>query len=210
MKKLLLVSATAVSILAPTLGHATTWDLDAAHTTSGFAVTHLMVTTVHGAFTKTTGTVEVDDKDVTKSKIDVTIDPSTIDTRVADRDKHLRSADFFDVEKFSTITFKSTKVEKNGEGKLKVTGDLTMHGITRPVVLDVVGPSADSKSPYGTIVRGISASGKISRKEFGLVWNKVMEGGGVAVSDEVALDINAELVKHAEPVKTDAKADPKK
>jgi polyisoprenoid-binding protein YceI len=180
--------------LAAGAAGAAEYTIDPSHTTSGFAVKHLMVSTVHGAFGKTTGTVNLDDKDPTKSTIDVTIDASTIDTREPKRDTHLKSADFFDVAKHPTITFKSTKIEKDG-ANYKVTGDLTMHGVSKPVVLTVVGPTAASKSPWGQTVRAVSASGKINRKDWGLNWNKALEAGGVLVGEEVTLEIEAELIK---------------
>lgn len=189
-------AATAATLSFPALASASTWDLDGAHTTAAFSVTHMMLTTVRGDFQKTTGTVELDEKDVTKSKVEATIDASTVDTRVADRDKHLRSQDFFWVEKYPTITFKSTKVEKAGEGKLRVRGDLTIRGVTKPIVLDVTGPSKEITSPWGTPVRSLHATTKIKRSEFGLTWNKALESGGVLVGDEVTIDIDAELNPH--------------
>ncbi len=188
-----LATSFAFALAAGTAG-AAEWTIDPAHTTAGFAVKHLMVSTVHGAFGKTTGTVSLDEKDPTKSSVDVTIDASTIDTREPKRDAHLKSADFFDVAKFPNITFKSTKVEKDG-ANYKVTGDLTMRGVTKPVVLTVVGPTGPSKSPWGQTVRAVSASGKINRKDWGLNWNKALEAGGVLVGEDVTLEIEAELVK---------------
>ena len=170
----------------------TTWEIDTAHTASQFSVRHMMVATVRGHFEKTTGTVVLDEDDITRSQIDVTIDAASISTRNADRDTHLRSAEFFDVEKFPNLTFKSTKIEKDGDG-LKITGDLTMRGVTRPVTLDVEPISPPAKNPWGQTVRGVSATGKLNRKEWGLGWNQVLETGGVLVGDEVKLVIDAEL-----------------
>jgi polyisoprenoid-binding protein YceI len=180
--------------LAAGAAGATEYTVDSAHTSSGFAVKHLMVTTVHGAFGKTTGTVNFDEKDPTKSTVDVTIDASTVDTREPKRDAHLKSADFFDVAKFPNLTFKSTKIEKDG-ANYKVHGDLTMHGVTKPIVLTVTGPTAPSKSPWGQTVRAVSATGKLNRKDWGLNWNKALEAGGVLVGEEVTLEIEAELIK---------------
>jgi polyisoprenoid-binding protein YceI len=186
--------AAAIAALAPALALAqSSWNIDTAHTQAGFSVRHLVISTVRGDFGKTSGMVKLDDKDVTKSSVEATIDVTTINTRIADRDKHLKSPDFFDVEKFPTMTFKSTKVEKAGDG-LKVTGDLTMKGVTKPVTLAVSGPTAEIKDPYGNTRRGLSAKGKIDRKEFGLTWSKVVEAGPV-VGDEVTIEIDAELVK---------------
>jgi polyisoprenoid-binding protein YceI len=182
-------------VLSPALALASTWDIDPAHTTVEFSVRHMMVTTVKGQFQKVKGTVELDEKDATKSTVEASIETASIDTREAKRDGHLKSADFFDAAKFSTITFKSTKIEKAGKGKFKVTGDLTMHGISKPLVLTVEGPSAPMKDPFGRTVRGVMASGRLNRGDWGLTWNKALDTGGVLVSDEVKLDINAELAE---------------
>jgi polyisoprenoid-binding protein YceI len=138
------------------------------------------------------GQAVIDEQDLTRSSLDVTVDPSSIDTREPKRDAHLRSADFFDVEKFPEIRFKSTRIARSGAG-LAITGDLTLHGVTRPITLqaELTDPV---KSPFGTTVRGASATGKIDRKEFGLAWNAALETGGVLVGEEVTLQIDAELV----------------
>ncbi len=185
----------ALLALAPlaALAETATWNIDPAHTQSMFTVRHMVITSVKGQFDKTTGTVQLDDKDVGKSSVEATIDAASVNTRVQNRDNDLRSPNFFDVAKYPTITFKSTKVEKAGEGKLKVTGDLTMHGVTKPVVLDVEGPTATIKDPGGHQRRGISASTTVNRKDFGLTWNKMVDAGPV-VGDQVKIEIEAELV----------------
>jgi polyisoprenoid-binding protein YceI len=178
--------------------HASEWSLDDAHTNIGFSVKHMMVSDVHGGFTKYTGTINVDDKDVTKSAIQVDIDPASVDTHNEKRDGHLKSADFFDVAKFAKLTFKSTKVEQGEKpNKLKVTGDLTMHGVTKPVTLDVELSDewTDPKDWGGNTHKGIHAVGTINRKDFGLNWQKQLDKGGVVAGDEVKLLIDAELVK---------------
>jgi len=186
----------AVVILAlPALAGASTWKIDADHSNIQFKVRHLMVSNVKGVFGKVQGTVDIDDQNVTKSKVAVTIDTQSINTGVAKRDEHLKSADFFDVATFPTMTFVSTKVAKNGKDKLKVTGNLTLHGVTRSVLLDVEGPSADSKDPWGNTRRGASATTKINRKDFGLAWNKALETGGVVVGDEVTITLEVEMIK---------------
>jgi polyisoprenoid-binding protein YceI len=187
--------AAAVLALAPlaALAEPTTWNIDPAHTQTMFTVRHMVITSVKGQFDKTTGTLTVDDKDVTKASVEATIDAASVNTRVANRDNDLRSPNFFDVAKYPTITFKSTKVEKAGEGKLKVTGDLTMHGVTKPVVLDVEGPTPAIKDMQGKQRRGLNASTTLHRKDFGLTWNKMVEAGPV-VGDEVKIEIEAELV----------------
>jgi polyisoprenoid-binding protein YceI len=173
------------------------YQIDPSHSTAGFAVKHMMISTVRGNFQKVAGNVTLDDADVTKSIVDVTIDAASIDTREPKRDAHLKSPDFFDVTKFPTITFKSTKIEKLGKDKLKVIGELTMHGQTHPVTLTVEGPTAAMKTPWGGTARGVSATGKLNRKEWGLNWNKALEAGGVLVGEEVTLQIDAELAPKA-------------
>ena len=192
MKKILASLLAALPALS--LAATSTWKLDTAHTPSAFTVKHLVISTVRGEFGKTTGTLTLDEADVTKSRVEATIDATTVDTREPKRDEHLRSPDFFDVAKHPTITFKSTKVEKAGDGRLKVTGDLTIHGVTKAVTLDVVGPTAEIKDPWGNARRGLSATGKVNRKDFGLNWSKTIEAGPV-VGDDVAIEIEAELTK---------------
>ena len=186
----------AVSAPAAAFAQVTTWNLDPAHAHASFSVRHLVISNVRGEFQKFAGSVKLDEKDVTKSSVEATIEAASLDTAVPDRDKHLRSPDFFDVEKFPTITFKSTKVESAGKGKLKVTGNLTMKGVTKSVVLAVEGPTAEIKDPWGKTRRGISATTKINRQDFGLSWSKVVEAGPV-VGDEVKIEIEAELIKDA-------------
>jgi polyisoprenoid-binding protein YceI len=195
MKSLVRASMTAVIVLLPALTFASTWNIDPDHSNIGFKVRHLMVSNVKGVFGKVRGVVNVDEKELTDSKVTATIDTASIDTGVAKRDADLRSERFFDVAKYPTMTFVSTKVARDGADKLKVMGDLTIHGVTRPVVLDVEGPSGEVKDPMGHIRRGASASTKINRKDFGLNWNKAMETGGVLVGDEVDINIEVELVK---------------
>jgi polyisoprenoid-binding protein YceI len=172
-----------------------TWNIDTSHTQTGFSVKHFMLSTVRGDFDKTTGTAVIDDADVTRSTVEVTIDVTTISTRDQKRDAHLKSPDFFDVAKYPTATFKSTKVEKAGEG-LKVTGDLTMHGVTKPVVLDVTTLTKEMKDPYGNSRRAVSATARLNRKDFGVSY-----GPDSVVSDLVNVSIEAELVKAAPPAK---------
>jgi len=186
-----------LALVAP--ASASTWDIDPAHTSAQFAVRHLMVSTVRGAFGKVSGSVNFDESDPTKSSVEATIDAASIDTRNEKRDQHLKSPDFFDVEKFPTITFKSKKVEAAGANKFKVTGDLTLHGVTKEVVLDVEGSPKPMKDPRGSLKLGGVATTKINRKDFGVVWNSPLEGGGVAVGDDVDVTIDVELVKKAQP-----------
>jgi polyisoprenoid-binding protein YceI len=195
--------ALAVALL-PGLAFAETssWKIDSSHTHSTFTIRHLVISNVRGEFGKTAGVVKIDDQDLSKSSVEAEIETASINTREGKRDDHLRSPDFFDASKHPKITFKSTKVEKAGKDKLKVTGDLTMHGVTKPVVLEVDGPTAEIKDPMGNVRRGLSARTTLNRKEWGLNWNKAVEAGPV-VGDEVKVEIEAELVKDA-PSKTTA------
>jgi polyisoprenoid-binding protein YceI len=183
--------------------------VDPAHSTATFAIKHMMVSTVHGNFGKVTGTVNHDPKDATKSSANIQIDPASLDTRVEKRDAHLKSADFFDVQKCPDMSFKSAKVEKAAEKKYKVTGDLTMHCTTKPVTLDVEGLNGPVKGPQGANLYAATATGKLSRKDFGLTWNRALEAGGVAVGDEVQLTVDLEMTDSPPAAKKEAQAETK-
>jgi len=187
------LAALAVSSVAG----ASTWDIDPAHSAAQFNVRHMMVSNVKGEFGKMTGSVNLDEKEIGHSTAQATIDTTTINSREPNRDKDLKSPNFFDVEKYPTITFKSTSFKKVGPEKYKVAGDLTMHGVTKPVVLDVEAPEATTKDPKGNERRGATATTTINRKDFGLTWNKPLETGGVMVGDQVTINIDLELVKKA-------------
>lgn len=189
------VLAAAVTLAIPVLAHAGPWGLDPDHTGVHFKVRHLMVSSVRGEFEKVSGKIVYDEADVTKSSADVTIDAASVNTRVAKRDADLRSPNFLDVAKYPTITFKSKRVEKAGDGTLKMTGDLTIHGVTKQVVLNVEGPTSAIKDPWGNTRVGGTATAKISRKDFGLTWNATLETGGVVVGDEVDITIDAEIYR---------------
>lgn len=178
----------------PAHAQTSTWEFDAAHSSASFSVRHFGVSNVKGMFPKLTGTLIWNEADITKSSVEATIDVNSIDTQNQQRDDHLRSPDFFEVAKYPTMTFKSTKVEKVGEGRLRVTGDLTIKGVTKSVVLDVEGPAPPVKN-RNTFKSGISATTVINRKDFGLTWNRVLEAGGVAVGDEVKVALEIELNK---------------
>jgi len=182
-------------LAVPGLVLAAPWEFDPAHTGVHFKVRHLMVSHVRGDFEKFSGKIVYDDSDVTKSTADITIESASINTRVAKRDEHLRSPDFLDVAKYPAITFKSKKVEKAGDGRLKVTGDLTIKGVTREAVLDVEGPTPAIKDMQGNARVGGSATAKINRKDFGLTWQKALEAGGVVVGDEVEITIDLEIFR---------------
>jgi polyisoprenoid-binding protein YceI len=173
------------------------YQIDPSHSGAHFSIRHLMVTNVKGQFSNVKGTVHYDPQNPGASKVEATIDVSTVDTRQPKRDAHLKNADFFDVEKFPTMTFVSRRVSAAGPGKLKVVGDLTMHGVTKEVTLDVEGPTPEIKDPWGKSRIGASASTKINRRDFGLTWNKALETGGVVVGDEVTINIELALTKTA-------------
>lgn len=174
---------------------AATFQVDPSHSAVGFSVRHFALARVHGTFDKFSGTVFLDEKMPANSSIDVSVDVASVNTREPKRDGHLKSPDFFDAKKFPKMTFKSTRVERASGGGYRVTGDLTIRGTTKSVVLDVEPLSPELASPLKTTVRGTHASTKINRKDFGLVWNIALETGGVAVSDDVAIDLDLELVK---------------
>jgi polyisoprenoid-binding protein YceI len=172
----------------------TTWTIDAAHSQVEFAVRHLMISTVRGRFAGVKGTVVSDDSDLGTAQVDVTIDVHTLDTLEAQRDAHLKSPDFFDAEKFPVLTFKSTRLTDLRGDRFKVVGDLTMHGVTREVTLDVTSEGR-GKDPWGGERAGYSAVAKVNRSDFGLTWNQVLETGGIAVGDEIKISLDLELVK---------------
>lgn len=179
---------TALAMTATAVGQAVSWQIDPMHTSAQFAVRHLGVSTVRGAFTKVSGSAKFDPTDATKTALDATIDATSVDTRVEMRDNDLRSPNFLDVQKYPAITFHSKQVKAAESGKLQITGDLTIHGVTKEVVLDVDGPSAEVKDPWGNQRIGASGSTKISRKDFGV------SGLPAVVGDEITITIDAELI----------------
>jgi polyisoprenoid-binding protein YceI len=185
----------ALLLLAPVFAHAATWEIDPAHSSVSFSVRHMMISTVRGQFRSFSAKATGDPTAPASATIEATIDAKTIDTGNEKRDGHLKSPDFFDVEKFPTVTFKSKKIESAAAGKAKVTGDLTMHGVTKQVVLDVEYPAATIKDPMGNTKAGAHATTRIDRKDFGIVWNKAMDGGGIMVGDDVDVTIDVEAVK---------------
>jgi polyisoprenoid-binding protein YceI len=173
------------------------WQLDKAHSEINFSVRHMMISTARGRFEEFDGTFDVNESDPTQSKIEVQIQTASINTKDAQRDAHLKGPDFFDTEKYPTMTFKSKRVEKVDDHHARLIGDLTIKDVTREVVL-AVEYAGQSKSPWGTISAGFSAQTKINRKDWGLVWNVALETGGVLVSEEVTINIELELVKQPE------------
>jgi len=187
--RFMILALVVVTLIIPAVGQVQTWNVDPAHSAAQFSVRHMGISTVRGAFTKVGGSVQYDPSDPTKTTIEATIEAASVDTRVEMRDKDLRSPNFFDVAKYPTLTFKSKRVEVAGAGKLKVTGDLTIHGVTKEVVLDVDGPSAEVKDPKGRLHMGAAASTEVNRKDFGV------SGAGTMVGDDVPIVIDLELVR---------------
>jgi polyisoprenoid-binding protein YceI len=183
-----------MALLAAPLLQAAEYQIDPAHSAAHFTVRHMMVSNVRGDFSKVTGTIVYDEKNPAATRIDATIDATTVNTSEPKRDAHLKSADFLDVTKYPVMTFKSKRVKVTADG-LAVTGDLTIHGVTREVVLNVEKPSAELKDGKGGARRGATATTKINRKDFGLTWNMAIEAGGVAVGEEVAIVIDIEATR---------------
>ena len=179
----------------PFLTHGATWQVDPNHSSFEFKIRHLTVSNVKGSFTKPNGTITIDDQDVTRLKVEVSIETASVNTGNTMRDNHLRGADFFDVAKYPEITFVSRKVTRIDTDRLKVAGDLTIHGVTREITMDVEGPTPEVKDTSGNFRRGATATGKINRRDFGLTWNRVLDAGGVVVGDEVNIYVEVELIK---------------
>jgi polyisoprenoid-binding protein YceI len=173
----------------------TTWNIDPVHSTAEFKVKHMMISNVKGQFTGVKGTLTLDESKVINSRVEASIDAASINTHEAQRDAHLKSADFFDVEKFPTLSFKSTRITRASDGDLAVAGDLTIHGVTRNVVFTVEGPTAPGKDPWGNTRVGLTATTKINRKDFGLTWNAALETGGILVGDDVTITLEVQFVK---------------
>ncbi len=184
-----------MSTLATPQTKTTTWNIDPAHSVAEFKVKHMMISNVKGQFAGLEGVLALDEIDLTNSHVEASIDAGSINTRDPQRDAHLKSADFFDAEKFPKLFFKSAEISRIGGGELAVAGDLTIHGVTRRVVFTVEGPTAPAKDPWGNTRRGLSATTKINRKDFGLTWNTALETGGILVGDEVTITLEVEFVK---------------
>ncbi len=186
-----------MSTLATPQISSTTWNLDPVHSVAEFKVKHMMISNVKGQFPKVTGKLTLDESELTKSQVEATIEAASIETRDPQRNAHLKSADFLDVEKFPTLSFKTTGIRRLGDGELAVEGDLTIHGVTRKVVFSVEGPTPPAKDPWGNARIAVSATTKISRKDFGLTWNAALETGGLLVGDEVTITLDVQFVKAA-------------
>ena len=195
MNRIMRILAIAAICQLSSSAMASTWTIDPDHSNVQFKIRHLMIANVKGVFGKVKGAVRIDEKDMSKSAVDVTIEIDSINTGVAKRDAHLKSVEFFDAAKYPTMSFVSRKVTQSGKGKLKVLGVLSIHGISRDVVLDVEGPTKEMKDPWGGIRRGASATAKINRMDFGITWNKTLETGGVMIGDAVFISLEIEMIK---------------
>jgi polyisoprenoid-binding protein YceI len=190
------MTTTATPVLPQTTTTAaTTWNIDPVHTVAEFKVKHMMIANVKGNFSRVSGVLIRDESDPANDRVEATIEAASIDTRNEQRDGHLKSADFFHVEKFPTLHFKSTDINVVGEGELLVEGDLTIRGVTRKVSFAVEGPTPPAKDPWGNTRIGVSASAKINRKDFGLTWNAALETGGILVGDDITITLDAQFVK---------------
>jgi polyisoprenoid-binding protein YceI len=192
--KVVVAGGLAAVLGLPVLAGTKTYKIDPQHSSAQFAVTHLMISKVRGVFHPVKGTVTIDDSDITKSSVEVTIDAATVDTQEPDRDKDLKSEHFLDVAKFPTMSFKSTKVEKGASGNLKITGDLIIHGVTKSVVLDVTEPKSPIKDPWGMQRTAISGSTKINRQDFGLNYSPTLDNGGLVVGNELEITLDVEMI----------------
>jgi polyisoprenoid-binding protein YceI len=182
-------------LATPVFTFAATWEMDPAHSNFQFKIRHLTVSNVKGDFNKFRGLVMIDDQKITQLKAEISIDAASVNTGHGQRDEHLRGPDFFDVTRYPAITFVSKKVIKAEPGRLKVVGDLTLHGVTREITVDVEGPTPEVKDPSGNFRRGATATAKINRRDFGLTWNKVLDAGGLVVGDEVNIYVEVELLR---------------
>jgi polyisoprenoid-binding protein YceI len=192
--KVIVAGGFAAVLALPVLAGVKTYKIDPQHSSAQFAVTHLMISKVRGEFHAVNGTVNIDEGDISKSAVEVTIDASTVDTREPDRDKDLKSPHFLDVAKYPTMSFKSTKIEKDASGKLRITGDLAIHGVTKSVVLDVTEPKPPIKDPWGLQRTAISGSTKINRQDFGLNYSPTLDNGGLVVGNEIEITLDAEMI----------------
>jgi len=186
-------ATTAANTAAP--GTVTTWNIDPAHSAAEFKVKHMMISNVKGKFTGLSGVLKLDETDYTHSVVEASIPTASISTGDEKRDGHLKSADFFDAEKFPAMTFKSKNIDSEGGPNYSVAGDLTIHGVTKSVTLAVEDVSQPSKDPWGNTRLGLSGSTKINRKDFGLVWNSALESGGVLVGEDVTISLDIQFVK---------------
>jgi polyisoprenoid-binding protein YceI len=195
MKFVSAIILTFALFLLPSMAAAATWRIDPEHTSIQFTVRHMMISNVKGVFHKFNGQFEIDDKEITNTRASAVINVASIDTGIEKRDEDLRSPNFFDIAKYPSMTFVSKKIVRTGANRFKMTGDLTMHGVTREVVLDMEGLETVVKDPWGNMRRGATMSSMINRKDFGLTYNKLLETGGMVVGDEVRINIEVEMIR---------------
>jgi polyisoprenoid-binding protein YceI len=195
MKTLLTAASVVLLLSSAAFAQGSAWTIDPKHSSAQFSVRHMMISNVRGSFSNVSGSVNYDGKDATKASVEATIDPSSVNTLEANRDKHLTGPDFFDVVKFPSMTFKSKKIVSAGEGKYKMTGDLTMHGITKEVTLNLDELSPEISDGHGNVKVGANANGKINRKDFGITYGGALDNGGAMISDDVNINLDVELVK---------------
>ncbi len=197
MRRILATVFFSAALAATSAAQVTTWEIDPAHSSAHFSIKHMMVSNVRGEFARLKGSVQLDRRDIMQSSVEAVIDAASINTHEPKRDEHLRSQDFFDVAKYPTIAFRSKRALRASEGKLNLVGDLTIHGVTKEVTLDVEGPTAEVRDQRGNARIGASATTRINRKDFGLTWNRALDAGGFVVGDEVSITIDIEAVHRA-------------
>jgi polyisoprenoid-binding protein YceI len=195
LKRSIIVLLVCLAVGMPLIAGAATYQLDTDHSSIQFKIRHLTVSNVTGAFNKMKGSASVEGEDLATLKVEVTIDAASVDTGHQKRDEHIRTADFLDVAKYPTITFVSKKVVKADPGKLRITGDLTLHGITREITVDLEGPTPEIKDPWGNFRRGATGTARIDRRDFGITWNKALDTGGLVVGNEVGIQVDVEWVR---------------
>lgn len=195
MKALTLPILTGLLFSTSSIAATTSWTIDPAHSSASFKVKHMMISDVRGSFRDVQGTLSFDENNLENSKVDVTIAAASIDTGIQKRDDHLRSADFFDVANYPNLTFVSKQITDVKQDSFKLVGDLTIHGVTKEVVLAVSGPTAEAKDPWGNMRRAVQATTSINRKDFGLTWNAALETGGVLVGDEIRIELDVQFIK---------------
>ncbi|HEX9156723.1 MAG TPA: YceI family protein [Syntrophales bacterium] len=195
MKRYLTILLVCLAMGMPLIAGAATYQLDTDHSSIQFKIRHLTVSNVTGAFNKMKGSASVEGEDLATLKVEVTIDAASVDTGHPKRDEHIRTADFLDVAKYPTITFVSKKVVKADPGKLRITGDLTLHGVTREITVELEGPTPEIKDPWGNFRRGATGTAKIDRRDFGITWNKALDTGGLVVGNEVGIQVDIEWVR---------------
>ena len=195
MKRSIIVLLACLAMGMPLIAGAATYQLDTDHSSIQFKIRHLTVSNVTGTFNKIKGSASIEGEDLATLKVEVTIDAASVDTGHPKRDEHLRTADFLDVTKYPTITFVSKKVVKADPGKLRITGDLTLHGVTREITVDLEGPTPEIKDPWGNFRRGATGTARIDRRDFGITWNKALDTGGLVVGNEVGIQVDIEWVR---------------